>query len=129
MRFGRGRATIVGVLEPSVPYPVDTEIIANMVTSPHHLGATMNIERMHRMTELFGRLAPGASVEDARAELTAAHAAMVREHPEAYSARANMQLSVTPLRDQITAPARTICWCCSPPPPSSSSSRARTSRT
>ena len=108
IRLGPRTATIVGVLEPSVPYPVDTEIIANMVTSPHHLGATMNTERLHRMTDLFGRLAPGASVEAARAELTAAHAAMVREHPEAYSARANVQLTVTPLRDQITAPARTI---------------------
>ena len=108
IRLGPQTATIVGVLEPSVPYPVDTEIIANMVTSPHHLGATMNMERQHRMTELFGRLAPGASVEAARAELTAAHAAMVREHPEAYSARASVQLTVTPLRDQITAPARTI---------------------
>ena len=61
MPFSSGTATIVGVLEPSVPYPVDTEIIANMVTSPHHLGATMNVERVHRMTELFGRLAPGAT--------------------------------------------------------------------
>jgi putative ABC transport system permease protein len=108
MRLGPRTATIVGVLEPSVPYPVDTEIIANMVTSPHHLGATMNVERMHRMTELFGRLAPGASVEGARSELTAAHAAMMREHPDAYPVRANVQLTVTPLRDQITAPARTI---------------------
>jgi predicted permease len=108
LRLGPRTATIVGVLEPCVPYPVDTEIIANMVTSPHHLGATMNVERMHRMTDLFGRLAPAASVEGVRAELTAAHAAMMREHPEAYSARANVQLSVTPLRDQITAPARTI---------------------
>ena len=108
IRLGPGAATIVGVLEPSIPYPVDTDIFANMVTSPHHLGATMNIERTHRMTELFGRLAPGASVEDARAELTAAYAAMVREHAEAYSTGANVQLSVTPLRDQITAPARTI---------------------
>ena len=108
IRLTSGTATIVGVLEPSIPYPVDTEIIANMVTSPHHLGATMNIERIHRMTELFGRLAPGASVESARAELTAAHAAMVRAHPESYPARANMQLTVMPLRDQITAPARTI---------------------
>ena len=90
IRLGPRTATIVGVLEPSVPYPADTEIIANMVTSPHHLGATMDTERTHRMTELFGRLAPGASVEDARAELTAAHAAMMREHPEAYSASANM---------------------------------------
>ena len=70
-----------------MPYPADTEIIANVVTSPHHLGATMVTERTHRMTELFGRLAPGATLEAARAELTAAHAAMMREHPEAYSAR------------------------------------------
>ena len=108
LRLTSGTSTIVGVLEPSIPYPVETEIFANMVTSPHHLGATMNIERVHRMTELFGRLAPGASVESARAELTAAHAAMVRQYPQSYPANANMQLSVTPLRQQITAPARTI---------------------
>src|SRR5277367_4594636 len=35
--FGPRSATIVGVLEPSVPYPAETEIIANVVTSPHHL--------------------------------------------------------------------------------------------
>ena len=108
MQLGSRTATIVGVLEPSIPYPVDTEIIANMVTSPHHLGATMNIERVHRMTELFVRLAPQASVEDARAELTAAYAAMLSEHPETYPARGNFQLTATPLRDQITSPARTI---------------------
>ena len=41
IRLGARTATVIGVLEPSVPYPADTEIIANMVTSPHHLGATM----------------------------------------------------------------------------------------
>jgi putative ABC transport system permease protein len=108
VRRGSRSATVVGVLEPSVPYPADTEIIANMVTSPHHLGATMVTERTHRMTELFGRLKPGATLEAARSELTAVHAAMMREHAEAYSASANVQLSVARLRDQITAPARTI---------------------
>jgi putative ABC transport system permease protein len=108
IRLGGRSATVVGVLEPSVPYPADTEIIANMVTSPHHLGAQMVTERHHRMTDLFGRLAPEASLESARAELNVSHAAMVREHPESYSATANMQLTVTPLRDQIAAPARTI---------------------
>ena len=33
---------------------------------------------------------------------------MMREHPEAYSPRAATKLTVTPLRDEITAPARTI---------------------
>src|SRR6266403_479133 len=56
IRLGTRSATIVGVLEPSVPYPAETEIIANVVTSPHHLSATMVQGRVHRMTELFGRL-------------------------------------------------------------------------
>ena len=40
--------------------------------------------------------------------MTAAHAAIVRGHPEAYSAKSNVQLEVSTLRDQIAAPARTI---------------------
>ena len=59
IRLGTRTATIIGVLEPSVPYPADTELIANMVTSPHHMGALMTTNRSHRMTELFGRLRPG----------------------------------------------------------------------
>ncbi len=108
IRLGPRAATVVGVLEPSVPYPADTEIMSNVVTSPHHLGATMVTNRAHRMTELFGRLAPGVSLEAARAELTAVHAAMIREHPETYSAKANVQLTIKRLRDQIASPARTI---------------------
>jgi putative ABC transport system permease protein len=108
IRLGPRPATVVGVLEPSAPYPADTEIIANVVTSPHHLGATMVTNRSHRMTELFGRLAPSASIEEARAELATVHAGMLREHPDAYSPDADVRLSVTRLRDQIAAPARTI---------------------
>jgi predicted permease len=108
IRLGQRTATVIGVLEPSVPYPADTEIIANVVTSPHHLGAMMVTNRTHRMTELFGRLAPGASIETARAELTAVQTDMKREHPEAYPSKTEPPLTVTRLRDQIAAPARTI---------------------
>jgi predicted permease len=108
VRLDSRLATVVGVLEPSVPYPAETEIIANIVTSPHHLSATMVTGRVHRMTELFGRLAPGADLEAARTELRAAHSAMLREHPEAYSARSGFRIDAVSLRDQITAPARTV---------------------
>jgi putative ABC transport system permease protein len=108
IRLGSTPATVVGVLEPSVPYPTETEIIANMVTSPHHLGATMNTDRRHRMTDLFGRVAPGASVETARAELASLHASMLREHPDAYSPQARIGLQVRTLQEQIASPARTI---------------------
>src|SRR5262249_43490406 len=73
IRLGTRTASVVGVLEPAVPYPTDTEIIANIVTSPHHLGATMVASRFHRMTDLFGRIKPGVSLEAARAELASAH--------------------------------------------------------
>jgi predicted permease len=108
IRLGDRTATIVGVLEPSVPYPTETEIIANVVTSPHHLDATMVDGRVHRMTELFGRLAPGATLDSAVAELRAAHGAILEEHAEAYPANADFRINAVRLRDQIVAPARTI---------------------
>jgi putative ABC transport system permease protein len=108
VRLGARSATIVGVLEPSVPYPAETEIIANVVTSPHHLSATMVTGRVHRMTQLFARLAPGATLESASAELRAVHGAMVKEHPEAYSAKADFRIDAVLLRDQITSRARTV---------------------
>jgi putative ABC transport system permease protein len=108
VRLGPRPATVVGVLEPSVPYPEETQIIANMVTSPHHSLAMMNTARGHRMTELFGRLAPGATLEGARAELASVHASMMRQYPQSYSARARIQLQVRTLHDQLASPARTI---------------------
>jgi len=109
--FGGPRnAVIVGVLEPSVPYPVATEIIANVVTSPHHLSATMVTGREHRMTEVFARLAPGATLEAARAELRERYAAILAAHPDVYKQADRYQIDVTRMHDQINAKANTILW-------------------
>jgi putative ABC transport system permease protein len=113
LRLGSGQmgtrsGTIIGVLEPSIPYPAETEIIANVVTSPHHLSATMVEGRVHRMTELFGRLAPGTTLEQARAELRTVYSSMMSQNPKDYSKQADSQISATRLRDQITSGARTV---------------------
>jgi len=108
--MGARSAVIVGVLEPSVPYPVATEIISNVVTSPHHLSATMVTGRSHRMTEIFARLAPGATLEQARAELTAKHKAMIGAHPEEYKPDERYQIEVRRMHEQINARANTILW-------------------
>ena len=108
VRLGDRSATIVGVLEPSVPYPSETEIIANVVTSPHHLSATMVEGRVHRMTELFARLAPNATLDAARAELRTIHAGMIKDHPESYPKNGDFQIDAVALRDQITSSARTV---------------------
>jgi putative ABC transport system permease protein len=106
--IGDRSATVIGVLEPCVPYPADTEIIGNMVTSPHHLSATMVTGRVHRMTELFGKLAPGATLDQARTELRTAYASMQTDHPEAYPDNGGYRIDARMLRDQITSGARTV---------------------
>jgi putative ABC transport system permease protein len=109
--FGGPRtATVVGVLEPSVPYPTETEIIANVVTSPHHLSATMVTGREHRMTEVFGRLAPGATLDSARSELQTVYSGMTLAHPETYKPNDHYQIAVTRMHDQINSRANTILW-------------------
>jgi len=107
---GARNATIVGVLEPSVPYPVETEIIANVVTSPHHLSATMVTGREHRMTEVFARLAPNAELPAARAELKTTYAAMLSAHPEEYKPTDQYSIEVNRMHDQINSRANTILW-------------------
>src|SRR6266571_5029474 len=106
--MGDRSATIIGILEPSIPYPANTEIIANIVTSPHHLSATMVTGRVHRMTELFGRLAPGVTLDQARTELRTVYGAMIKDHPDAYSPQTHFQIDAKLLREQITSGARTV---------------------
>lgn len=106
--IGDRSGTVIGVLEPSVPYPQDTEIIANMVMSPHHLSATMVTGRVHRMTELFGRLALGATLDQARTELSTSYASMKKDHADAYPANGQYRVDAKMLRDQITSGARTV---------------------
>src|SRR5438477_9994707 len=105
VHLGERSATVIGVLEPCVPYPQETEIIANVASSPHHLSATMVTERTHRMTELFARLAPGKNLDQARAELRSVYATIKKDHTEAYSKQADFQISARMLRDQITSGA------------------------
>ena len=107
---GSRTAVVVGVLEPSVPYPVATEIIANVVTSPHHLSATMVTGREHRMTEVFARLAPGATLEAARSELTTRHEAIIAAHPEVYKPADHYRIDVRRMHDQINSRANTVLW-------------------
>ena len=107
---GARSATVVGVLEPAVPYPVATEIIANVVTSPHHLSATMVTGREHRMTEVFARLAPVATVDAARAELRSTYSAMLAAHPEVYKPGDHYTIDVTRMHDQINSRANAILW-------------------
>ena len=60
------------------------------------------------MTELFGKLAPGATLDQARNELRTVYASMQKDHPEAYPDNGGYRIDARMLRDQITSGARTV---------------------
>jgi len=101
---------IVGVLEPAPKYPHADDIYVNMVTSPHHLSATMVTERTHRMSELFARLAPTVTVDQARTELTKIAQNMFGDHPEVYAKAAQWDVTVSPLRDAMNERSSLMFW-------------------
>ena len=103
-------STIVGVVQRAPHYPQRTDVFVNMVTSPHHLSATMKQGRTHRMTEVFGRLAPNATVEQARAEIARIATNVRADHPEAYERAAKYDISVSPLRLALNERATLTLW-------------------
>ena len=106
LRMNGRSVEVVGVARPAPPWPEQTDLYVNMVTSPHHLSAAMVDDRLHRMTEVFARLAPGVRMETAREEIETITARLHAEHPEAYDATQGYAVSVTPLRDQLSERAR-----------------------
>ncbi len=109
-RMNGRTVTIVGVLEPAPPFPGETDVFVNIVTSPHHLDATMVHGRSHRMTDVFARVMPGTTIVQAQAELNAIAARMYGEHPENYDAAAGYRVTITPLRDALTSRAKMTLW-------------------
>ena len=110
VRLNDRETTVVGVLQPAPDYPHPTDMYVNTVTSPHHLSSTMVTDRNHRMSELFARLAPGVTVEQARDELRRIADNMFRDHPDAYEKAAHYELSVTSLKNAMNERSSLIFW-------------------
>ena len=110
VQLNSGTATVIGVLQPAPTYPDRVDGFLNMVVSPHHLSAQMVQNRSHRMTQMIARLAAGASVEQARAEVAAVQARMVREHPDAYDPTAHYRVALMPFKEALGENARLTLW-------------------
>jgi putative ABC transport system permease protein len=110
VRINDKLSTVIGVVQPAPHYPQRTDVFVNMVTSPHHLSATMVTERTHRMSELFGRVAPRSTVEQAREELDGIASNMFREHPAAYQAASQHAITILPLRSALNERAALTFW-------------------
>jgi putative ABC transport system permease protein len=90
--------TVIGVVQPAPFYPGRVDALLNMAISEHHLSAQMVQGRTHRMTEVVARLAPGASIEQARTEIADISRRMMGEFMEAYDPAANHRMTVVPFQ-------------------------------
>ena len=110
VRVGGKAVTVVGVLQSAPHFPERIDALMNMVNSEHHLSAMMVTGRTHRMTEMIARLTPGATVEQARAEVAAITAKVHAEHPEAYDAASGYKVTLTPFHDVLGQEASLTLW-------------------
>jgi len=72
------KAQIVGVLRPGSHYATERkqDFYVNYAANDHYMGSSMQTEWPHRMTTVYARLAPGATVENAQTELRQIAAAL-----------------------------------------------------
>ncbi|HEY9230326.1 MAG TPA: ABC transporter permease [Gemmatimonadaceae bacterium] len=110
LKLEGGSATVIGVLQPAPFFPNRVDALFNMVVSKHHLSAQMVQGRSHRMTEVVARLAPGATVEQARSEIDAVYARMQGQYKDAYEAGAHYRVAVMPFKDALGENARLTLW-------------------
>jgi predicted permease len=102
------KAEIVGVLEPGSHYATQRkqDFYVNYAANDHYMSASMQDERVHRMTDVYARLAPGASVENAQAELRSIAGQLHTAYPAAYPESRGFDISVAPWKDELTSKAR-----------------------
>ena len=110
VRLGGKAVTIVGVVQPAPYFPNRIDALLNMVISEHHTSAMMVHGRTHRMTEMIARLAPGATVEQARAEVGAISARVHNEFKDAYDPGSGHRVSVLPFQEVLGEKARLTLW-------------------
>jgi putative ABC transport system permease protein len=110
VRMDGSSVTVIGVLEPAPFFPDRIDALLNMVVSPHHVSAKMVQGRTHRMTEMIGRLAPGATVQQARTEVAAVYARMQREFTDAYDPGSHFRVAVIPFKVALGERARLTVW-------------------
>ena len=102
--------TVIGVLQPAPFFPDRVDALLNMVNSEHHLSASMLEFRTHRMTEVVARLAPGATVEQARAQVAAVYTRLQREFTDAYDPASHYRVAVIPFKQAMGERAQLTLW-------------------
>jgi len=103
-------AEVIGVLQPAPFFPLRMDVLMNMVISPHHIGAAMQEDRRHRMTEVVARLTPGASFDAAKTEVATVYARLNEQYPDAYGKAYHYRAEMIPFKKALGQDAQLTLW-------------------
>ncbi len=97
---------VVGVL-PAVPqYPDENDVYMPVSACPFRADKQWDSSRGSRGLNVFGRLAPRATPESARRELSLIAERLKTQYPSDYPSGARSTMDARPLRDELTRNAR-----------------------
>jgi len=98
--------TVVGVLPPVPQYPDENDVYMPTSACPFRSNK-MHIEgRDMRMMEVFARVKPGLTVQQASADISAIGAGLQAAYPKFYPENVGFSAAATPLRHELTKDAR-----------------------
>ncbi len=108
--LGGKSVEIVGVVQPAPYFPRPMDALLNMIMSEHHTSALMVQGRSHRMTEMIARLAPGATIDQAKAEAATINARVVKAFPQDYDPGSEYKIAVLPFQEVLGEKAKLTLW-------------------
>jgi predicted permease len=103
-------AQVIGVLQAAPFFPQRMDVLMNMVISAHHIGAAMQQDRRHRMTEVVARMAPGVTFDQAKAELATVYARLENQYPDAYGRAYHYRAEMIPFKKALGKNAQLTLW-------------------
>ena len=98
--------TVIGVLPPVPQYPDENNVYMPTSACPHRSSAKMIENRDMRMMEVFGRLKPGVTMAQARADLATIAGRLKAEYPKSYPDSIGYGATASPLQEELTRAAR-----------------------
>ena len=99
--------TVVGVLPPVPQYPDKVDLYMATPACPAR-SSKMHVEdRDMRMMDVFGRMKPGVTLEQARADMAGIAGHLQAEYPKSYPENLGYAADASPLQQELTHSART----------------------
>ncbi len=100
--------TVVGVLPPFPQYPNENDVYMPTSACPYR-GLPRNIaNRRYRLLQVFARLAPGVTAEQAHADAATIAGRFQKEYPESYPKDSGFTATATPLQEELVRDARPL---------------------